>query len=252
LVERDDRSPVVAPVATFFTDQLLTTGQQVRLSEAAAHHARVKRLDAGDRVRLTDGQGAAAFGELAAVRKTGVDVAIERVASIPPDAAIHLRVPVGDRDRMLWLAEKATELGVTTWQAVRFRRSMSVSPRGEGPPFAEKIRARMISALEQSGGAWLPLLLPEVDVGEIALPASADRFLLDIEGSPFGDDEARAGAEPVVVFGPEGGLEPSERQALIAAGWRPSRLATSTLRFETAGIAAVAVLRAARLARTNL
>ena len=251
MVERDDRSPIVAPVATFFTDQLLTHDRQVALSESAAHHARVKRLDVGDLVRLTDGRGVVAFGALASIRKSGLDVAVERVVSISPDAPIHLRVPIGDRDRMLWLAEKATELGVASWQAVRFRRSMSVSPRGEGASFGEKVRARMIAALEQSGGAWLPQLLPDADPGDMALPERADRILLDIEGGALGGDASGVDSEPVVVFGPEGGLEVEERRALIVAGWRPSRLASSTLRFETAGMAAVAVLRAALPRRTN-
>jgi 16S rRNA (uracil1498-N3)-methyltransferase len=49
------------------------------------------------------------------------------------------------------------------------------------------------------------------------------------------------------LLGPEGGIEADELAFLEANGWRPARLASTTLRFETAGIAAIAVIRAAQL-----
>jgi hypothetical protein len=45
------------------------------------------------------------------------------------------------------------------------------------------------------------------------------------------------------ALGPEGGIEPEELDSLGSLGWRKARLASTTLRFETAGIAAVAVIR---------
>ena len=106
-MERDDRSPV----GTFFVDAALATGATASLGEQAAHHARVKRLLAGDAVRLTDGAGSLATGTIGDIRRTSLVIAVETYAH-PPTPAIHLRVPVADRDRMLWLAEKATELGL--------------------------------------------------------------------------------------------------------------------------------------------
>jgi 16S rRNA (uracil1498-N3)-methyltransferase len=241
VVDRDDRPPV----ATFFTNAAFAARATVSLSEAAAHHARVKRLTVGDRVRLTDGNGRVALGAITSLRED-CDVAIESVNDVPRQAPIHLKVPIGDRDRMLLLAEKATELGVDTWQAVRFRRSMSVNPRGEGASFAEKIRARMVSALEQSGGAWLPRQLPDVAPQDVTGTGAC--VLLDIEGEPLLRGLADV-PECSLLFGPEGGLEVEERNALLGAGWRPACLAATTLRFETAGIAAVAVVRAAQMLR---
>ena len=147
-MERDRR----AVAASFFIQAELASGATVTLPDAAAHHARVKRMNVGDHVRLSDGNGAAAFGVIASLDKKAVEIDVSDVERVVAPSPIHLRVPMGDRDRMLWLAEKATELGAATWQAVRFRRSASVSPRGEGEAFAEKVRLRMINALEQSGG----------------------------------------------------------------------------------------------------
>jgi len=242
-VERDDRSPV----ATFHAATPLVAGATVELSDAAAHHARVKRLAVGDLVALTDGRGCMAIGVLSSLDKRRATVAIDTTELSALPSPIHLRVPVGDRDRMLLLAEKATELGVSSWQAVRFRRSLSVSPRGEGDAFGAKVDARMVSALEQSGGAWLPRRLPDGAIDAIDVPESATRVLLDRDGAPL--LRAGGGAGPIVlVFGPEGGLEADERAELEASGWQRAALAANTLRFETAGIAAVAVLRAIHLA----
>jgi 16S rRNA (uracil1498-N3)-methyltransferase len=248
LVERHDRTPV----ATFFLDAPMGPGDVVQIGAEAAHHARVKRLSAGDRVRLSNGAGLLATGTIAALRSAGIEVAVTQVDHHRPPPPIHLRVPVADRDRMLWLAEKSAEIGITSWQAVRFRRSSSVSPRGEGPAFSAKLRARMIGALEQSGGAWLPALLADADPGGVTVGAGACRILLAVEGPPLLGIAPLAGeAEPVVLFGPEGGIEPDEMALLSRSGWRPATLGATTLRFETAGIAAVAAIRAAQLLRAK-
>ena len=239
-MERDDR----AAVASFYCPVAFAIGARVPLEESAVHHARVKRLNVRDRVRLSDGEGRVAWGPIAALDRRAVEVEIDAVGDVTPPTPIHLRVPIGDRDRLLWLAEKATELGVATWQAVRFRRSASVSPRGEGPAFAAKLQARMIGALEQSGGAWLPRLLPDVAVEDVAVNPTETPILLDVAGEPLAHVLASSGGRPpVLLFGPEGGLEPDERSRLVNAGWRTARVATATLRFETAGIVAAGVCR---------
>jgi 16S rRNA (uracil1498-N3)-methyltransferase len=243
LVEHDD----LAPVATFFADRALRDGETVDLGEGAAHHARVKRLAAGEVVFLTDGAGVRATASIVSLDKSKIACRIERTTTEARPPALHLRAPMGDRDRMLWLGEKATELGVTTWQGVRFRRSMSVSPRGEGSAFATKLRSRMIAALEQSGGAWLPSQLPDVDVEAVAASSDTRPIVLDQRGRQFLAVLDRAHGGATVLLGPEGGIEPSELAILEANGWQRARLASTTLRFETAGVAAIAVIRAAQL-----
>jgi len=182
------------------------------------------------------------------VAKERAELRIDRVERVPRPRPIHLLVPIGDRDRMLLLAEKAAEFAVASWQAVKFRRSASVSPRGEGAGFAEKIRARMIGALEQSGGAWLPAIRPDLAFDALLVESRAPGILLDVAGEALlGAGRLAGDAEPVILFGPEGGLEAQEREQLLVAGWRAARLSDTTLRFETAGIAAIAVLRAAHL-----
>src|SRR5205085_12595006 len=99
------------------------------------------------------GMGRTAAGILVRVSKGQALGEVDEVGHVDPATPIHLLIPVADRDRMLWLAEKAAELNVASWSPVMWHRSKSVSPRGEGQTFRGKIRARMVSAMLQSRSA---------------------------------------------------------------------------------------------------
>jgi len=235
--------PARPTVASFVARGPLAVGR-LTLDEDAAHHARVRRLADGDRVTVRDGVGAVGEGRVARLGKHALDVELERVDDVAPPAPVHLLPPVGDRDRMLWLAEKAVEIGIASWRPIRWQRSRSVSPRGEGEAFVAKVRARMAQALAQCEGAWLPEVHDAGDVDDAlgALPLGA-RLVLDAAGAPF-EALARAGEGVCVAVGPEGGLEPGELARCDAAGFSRVRLPGSVLRFETAGVVGVAFARA--------
>jgi 16S rRNA (uracil1498-N3)-methyltransferase len=195
-------------------------------------------------VRLVDGAGTVATGVLIRVTRTEASVELDEVQRVEPLPEVHLIAPVADRERMLLLAEKATELGASSWRPVLWRRSRGVSPRGEEITFNGKVRSRMIAALTQSGGAWLPVMHPEAQL-EAALAASpaGERWLLDAGGEPA---NLRECDPPITVaVGPEGGIEPAERDLLLGAGFLPVKVAPLTLRFETAAIAGLSIARAA-------
>jgi 16S rRNA (uracil1498-N3)-methyltransferase len=217
----------------------------VSLDEGAARHMRVLRLEAGAAVALRDGAGGVAAAHVIRLAKAQVQVEVDAVVEVPPLPEVHLLLPVADRDRMLWLAEKAAELGVTSWRPVVWRRSRSVSPRGEGMAFQAKVRARMEGALLQSEGGWLPQLFPEATVERAMMAAPVgDRIVLDATGTPLVAGGAGEWRAPIVLaVGPEGGLEADELAQLAAAGFRRSRLGPGILRFETAAVAALAMAR---------
>jgi 16S rRNA (uracil1498-N3)-methyltransferase len=220
----------------------MAVGRVSVLGEAEARHAKVRRLAPGERVRLVDGAGTVAWGQLVRLGRTEAGVEVDRLERVMPLPEIHLIAPVADRERMLLLAEKATELGVCSWRPVLWRRSRGVSPRGEGVTFHGKVRARMIAALTQCGGAWLPSMHPEALLAHAiaAAPAGA-RWLLDAEGEPA---TLRETDPPITVaVGPEGGVERDEREQLLDAGFQPVKVAPLTLRFETAAIAGLALAR---------
>jgi 16S rRNA (uracil1498-N3)-methyltransferase len=105
----------------------------------------------------------------------------------------------------------------------------------------------MTSALIQSGNGWLPDIFPESTIERaVAAAPLGTRLLLAKDGEPMIGVSMHA---PVTIaLGPEGGMEQSERDVFIGAAFLPVKLTESTLRFETAGVAAVAIA-AASLAR---
>ena len=232
-------------VAGFFTARPLAAGPRV-LDEEVAHHLRVRRVAAGDAIRLTDGLGGSAVARLVSIDKRAARVEVETVHALPEPSAVHLLPPVGDRDRMLWLAEKAVELGVRGWRPVTWRRSRSVSPRGEGEAFRAKVRARMIAALEQSGGAWLPHIADEADLPRALQAVTAStRLLLDSRGTSI--EPYISNADTALLAGPEGGMEEGETALATDHGFQPVALAATTLRFETAITIAVGAVRALQM-----
>lgn len=240
-----DREGLAAGHPQFLTTETFGVGSTVVLDEAAARHMRVLRLATGASVGLRDGQGGIGVGHVVLLTKSQAHVevtAVERLLPLPP---VHLLVPVADRDRMLWLAEKAAELGATSWRPVLWRRSRSVSPRGEGVSFQSKVRARMEGALAQSEGAWLPQPFPEANLERAVLAAPpGDRVVLDPAGGPMVGPEAPTLGQPLVIaVGPEGGLERDELAQLEDAGFRRVSLGPTILRFETAAIAALSMAR---------
>ncbi len=254
---RGDREESLMALATFVTTEPFMAGHTVTLGEDEARHIRVLRLELGQPVGLLDGRGMRGRGALVRLAKRHAAVAVETVASVEPPPSVHLMLPVADRDRMLWLAEKATELAATSWRPVVFKRSKSVNPRGEGTTFQQKVAARMAGALGQSHGAWLPATYPDATVERaIAATPEGPKLVLDMAGEPMGllVAEAMANArehgagflKPItIVVGPEGGMESTELEQFVAAGFRVVSLGHTVLRFETAAVAALAVVRAA-------
>ena len=239
-MERDD----LASLAGFFCDaDAFVRGGVAHLDVDAAHHIRVRRLAVGDRVYVANGRGLQAIGVIARLGKRDADVSVEDVMQSARPGAVHVIVPIADRDRMLWCAEKCAELGATSWRPVMFTRSRSVSPRGEGPSFGTRIRGRMESALIQSHSPWLCDVAPEAPLSDAiaATPVGGTRVVLDVSGAPIAIEKL---IEPVTIaVGPEGGFERDELQQLRDASFRPVSLGANVLRFETAVVAALAIAR---------
>jgi 16S rRNA (uracil1498-N3)-methyltransferase len=84
----------------------------------------------------------------------------------------------------------------------------------------------------------------------IAAAPDGTRILLDANAEkPL--IETALTAPVAIAVGPEGGLDPKERQEMIDAGFKPASLVGGTLRFETAGIAGLALVRAMLGSKTN-
>ena len=102
----------------------------------------------------------------------------------------------------------------------------------------------MIGALEQSGGAWLPELCPELSLEDALVRAErldAERLLLERGARSLMTRRPQAAD---AMIGPEGGIQHEERMLIVDRhGWLPVSVGDTTLRFETAGVIAAGVLR---------
>jgi len=239
-VERTARAAQVV----FYSPDAFTAGTPLTLGEDEAQHARVIRIGTGETVELRDGRGNAAHGILSRVAKRALTVDVMETWQVPDLPPVHMLVPVADRDRMLYLAEKCTELGATSWRPVIWKRSRSVGPAGDGPSFQSRLKGRMVSALTQSRGGWLPEIHPSAPVPR-AIAAAPDGVRILLDGDAPEPLLSVALTAPVVLaVGPEGGFDPKEREAMVEAGFKAASLVGGTLRFETAGIAGLALARA--------
>ena len=190
--------------------------------EQRRHITAVLRREPGSPVSYTDGSGLIGEGTW-----TGVD--IERGAETstpPPIASLTLAVaPPDSKDRMRWLVEKSTELGVARIRWLRTRFGQGRLPR------PDKAQAWMQGALEQSRRSRVTVVDSQwSELGDLGGFVAADRT-----GGPF-----RPEGSVTVALGPEGGWAPSElpHTAILVA------LGDGVLRTETAAIGAAAVFSA--------
>jgi 16S rRNA (uracil1498-N3)-methyltransferase len=153
-------------------------------------------------------------------------------------------------ERMDWLVEKATELGVAGLQPLHTSRSV-LRLAGERAVKKQKHwQSVAVAACEQCGGNRVPAVAPVQDLGAwlkslspVDLKAPALRCLLSLaDGSmPLGQALARVPTAAPVIFlsGPEGGLSPAEEALAAAHGFVPVTLGARVLRAETAALAAL-------------
>jgi 16S rRNA (uracil1498-N3)-methyltransferase len=186
------------------------------------HLTTVLRRDPGSPVSYTDGAGVIGAGTW-----TGVYIERGTETSEPePPASLTLAVaPPDSKERIRWLVEKSTELGVEriSWLRTRY---------GQGrPPQSRKAQAWMKSALEQSRRSRVTVVDSDwMDLSDLGEFVAADQT-----GRPF-----RPEGSVTVAIGPEGGWAPTELPPTTPV----VSLGVSVLRTETAAIAAAAVFGA--------
>ncbi|BDU59470.1 ribosomal RNA small subunit methyltransferase E [Limnohabitans sp. MORI2] len=240
-------------MARFYCPVPLATGQVLDLPPTAARHVQVLRMQPGHTLTLFNGEGGEFTAEVQHMGRSDVRVVVGEHRSAECEAAIqvHLAVGMPANDRMDWLVEKATELGVHRITPLMTERSV-VRLTGDR---AEKKQAHWqavaVSACEQCGrnrvpvidvpeslNAWLARQTPQVEVmhGVLSLHASTQ---------PLSALRAGAGASKttwVLLNGPEGGLTYAEDAAARAKGFAAVSLGERVLRAETAALGALALL----------
>jgi 16S rRNA (uracil1498-N3)-methyltransferase len=222
---------------TLLVSAPLAMGEVVVDGDEAHHGRTVLRLRVGDRVRLADGQGRAGSGEVVAVDRQALRVALAGVETVAdgPAALLTVAVAAPKGERFDDLVRGLTELGVGRILPIACARAERL------PANLDRQRRIAAEALKQSRRGRMPQLGPLVDIATLA--ASQDALIiLDRAGAAPCTGEPRP---TTLVIGPEGGFEAEEVASLAAAGAARARLAGSILRIETAALAAAAVWVAA-------
>ena len=233
-----------------FVEDDLGADAVVSLDRERAHYvADVIRLPVGGRLHLFNGRD----GEWRALREPGgrreVLLRCEarlRGQTVPPDLD-YAFAPL-KHARLDYMVQKAVEMGAGRLQPVLTQHTQANRVN------IERMRANVIEAAEQCGILSIPM---------VAEPLPFQRWLAALEPSRalVFCDEAAPLADPLaplrvvvagplaVLIGPEGGFSDAERRQLLA---RPGTVVLSLgpriLRADTAAVAALALVEAARQA----
>ncbi|GAB2723186.1 ribosomal RNA small subunit methyltransferase E [Hymenobacter frigidus] len=231
---------------TCFAPDLTPAAATYQLSEDESKHAvRVLRLNEGDAIDLLDGRGGLYTATVAAANPKRCQLRITHHETVAPRPYFtHVAVaPTKNLDRMEWFVEKAVEIGVERISFLRCARSERRELK------LERLEKIAISALKQSGQAWLPQLDELVDYAAfVASVAPETTFIAHLEAGERTAlaQVASAGLGCCVLIGPEGDFTPAEINLALGRGIRPVTLGTSRLRTETAALAAVFTAHLAR------
>jgi len=241
-----------------YVDTALIPGSLVELPpDTASHLARVLRARSGDELILFNGDGREFNGAIETVRGSRVSASVG--ASRPVDResplAITLVQCVPRGDRMDFIVQKATELGVARIVPVLSQRSVVRLDKAQAESKAVHWRAVAVSACEQCGRNRLPTIeaaQPLLNYLGESSPTTGPRLVLEPETAIHAQGTAgnlgRAGEIAIldaeIAIGPEGGFASDELEAFRVAGFSQIGLGPRILRAETAAIAAVVWLQA--------
>ncbi len=234
----------------FYCPLPLTAGTTVDLPASTARHVQVLRLQPGDGVTLFNGDGGEHSATVARMGRSDVQVTVQAHHALErdPAVAVHLAVGMPANDRMDWLVEKATELGVASIQPLMTAHSV-LRLKGER---ADKKQSHWhsvaVAACEQCGRNRVPTIHPVADLADwlaLAPTANAPRLVLSLAPATVAlahwlslPPHGLAGSV-TFLSGPEGGLSPAEDGHARSLGWQPVTLGARTLRAETAALAAL-------------
>jgi 16S rRNA (uracil1498-N3)-methyltransferase len=219
----------------------------VTITDSEAHHLlHVLRAKPGHRLQLFDGRGAFAAAEVVAVSRRELQCSVEAVQSDPSSDRPHLTILVAPPkgERLKWLVEKLTELGVDCLTLLQTTRTVVVP----GETRLDRLRAAVVAACKQCGRNRLMEIRPVTEL-PVAIQPAADNPLRLIADPGAGSRPLSAVLATTertrrieVLVGPEGGFTDDEMAGSVRAGGIPVRWPGGVLRIETAALAFACVL----------
>jgi 16S rRNA (uracil1498-N3)-methyltransferase len=209
--------------------------------ETSKHIVSVLRMQEGDEIQLTNGQGTIVRAKISIAHKKNCTLnAIEIFQSVDSRKPVTLAISLlKNPSRFEWMLEKVTEIGIRSVIPL-------ISQRTERQHFrADRMKNIMVSAMLQSQQSWLPEIMEPVSFAEVLkMGYFENKYIahcLPEARSTLREETARYKLS-VILIGPEGDFSPSEISAAIDQGYKPVTLGDNRLRTETAGVVAATLL----------
>jgi 16S rRNA (uracil1498-N3)-methyltransferase len=237
----------------FFCPPPLPPSGSFDLPPDAAHHAaRVLRLREGDAVQIFDGNGNECHGTIAEL--SGKRVVVGNMTAVNTNRESPLQVvlaqALSSSEKMDWVIQKATELGVAEFQPLDTERSVARLTAERAAKRIEHWQQVAIAACEQCGRNLLPKLHAPLDImvwlqqmQKTPEKAPHAKFILLPQGAVSMHAQAKPQGKVVLLVGAEGGFTRAESDTALHCGFIPIRMGARVLRTETAAIAGLAALQ---------
>jgi len=226
----------------------LSAGAELTLPPGTARHVQVLRHQPGNTITLFNGDGGQWQATVTHMGRSDVQVRVDHFEALECESPRPVTLVVGmpANDRMDWLVEKATELGVHTLEPIHTAHSVLRLNGERAQKKQHHWQSVAVAACEQCGRNRVPEVKP---VGEwtslLKTPRPGLRLVLSLAADTRPLTQALADVPletPVhVLSGPEGGLSPLEDAQAREHGWLPVTLGTRVLRAETAALAALVI-----------
>lgn len=232
------------PAERYFSDQQFQDDMTIAFTDQEFHHlVHVMRTRIEESIEIINGRGQLATGKVTSIEKKSATITIEKVLFTPPPSQqIILAQAIPRMNRLEFILEKGTELGMTDiW--------LFPSIRSEKRAFTESQMLRMqgilVAATKQCGRLYLPKISLKPTIKEWdAVPHPA--YYGDV--SPIAPSllsfcQKQSGTESVLIcIGPESGFTEEEHNQLQVQGCTGIKLHFNILRTDTAAICALSLL----------
>lgn len=232
----------------FFLPPESFKNMEIPLSGDIFHHLKnVLRLNSGENILLQDGLGLVCQCRVEAVGRSQFNaVVLEKWREVDTAFPLHLIQALPKAEKMDWLLQKCTELGVKKFSPVVTRRSIPVLSEERQEKRILRWRRIVEEAARQSGRPCIPIVNEPRKLDEV-LTSCREEFRLvcwEEECRPLA--KLLSGPRPLsaaVFIGPEGGLEGEEIRLIRKSGFQAVSLGPRILRTETAGFTVAAIFQ---------
>lgn len=214
--------------------------------DAAQHVAVVLRKQVGEPLTLFNGQNLVCPAVIHAMQKKQVIVELGQsyMQSKESPLAIRLAAVIAKGDRMEWVMQKATELGVASITPLISERCVVKLDKERLLKKRQQWQSIVIAACEQSGRNQVPHVSVPQDLASFVRESQAT---LKIILSPYHQKNWRdynyQQDSVCLLVGPEGGFTDEEVVYACRYGFSPLALGPRILRAETAALTALSLLQ---------